>query len=142
MDKKKSRSISQNNAEERRVLELQDAFAPAFSSFSSMMNFAASYLHVHVFKSGGKLYEIAKAMQEVALVNSYQDAGAIPTKDEVPNLGPQRAETIDSGARPGKSLNHHKRNRLERPVSGVDYCPEATAYRITPFRLLFAKRVA
>lgn len=125
MDKKKSRSISQNNAEERRVLELQDAFAPAFSSFSSMMNFAASYLHVHVFKSGGKLYEIAKAMQEVALVNSYQDAGATP-REALPKAGPQRVETIDSGARPG----------LKRTTA------EARACRFTPFRLLFAKRVA
>lgn len=124
MDKKKSRSISQNNAEERRVLELQDAFAPAFSSFSSMMNFAASYLHVHVFKSGGKLYEIAKAMQEVALVNSYQDAGATPTKDEVPNLGPQRVETIQSGARPGLKRTTGPA-RLE--------ATEVVASRIIPF---------
>lgn len=123
MDKKKSRSISQNNAEERRVLELQDAFAPAFSSFSSMMNFAASYLHVHVFKSGGKLYEIAKAMQEVALVNSYQDAGATPN-GALPKAGPQRVETIDSGARPGLKRTTGPA-RLE--------ATEVVAWRLTPF---------
>ena len=130
MDKKKSRSISQNNAEERRVLELQDAFAPAFSSFSSMMNFAASYLHVHVFKSGGKLYEIAKAMQEVALVNSYQDAGATPN-GALPKAGPQRAETIDSGARPGLKRTTGPA-RLE--------ATEVVAWRLTPFRFSFAHR--
>lgn len=129
MDKKKSRSISQNNAEERRVLELQDAFAPAFSSFSSMMNFAASYLHVNVFRLGARLEDVLRVMQEVSLNNFSQDAGATPN-GALPKAGPQRAETIDSGARPGLKRTTGPA-RLE--------ATEVVAWRLTPFRFSFAR---
>lgn len=97
MDKKKSKSVSIDDQEERRVLELQDAFRPAFRSFSSVMNLAVSYLHTQVFRRGGRLEDILRM--------SRVEAGALP------KLGPQRADTLSSNARPvRKSAGRGVRN--------------------------------